>query len=217
MTLQCVLFDLDGTLADTAPDLLASLDYALNQRGWPKADPVKAQPAISRGALAMLRASVPEASESELEQLLSLLLDDYQANIARYTCLFPGVDSLLRWLELEHIRWGVVTNKKQRFTKPLMQALALDTRAACIISGDSTAHSKPHPAPMWAACQQVGVQPENCVYIGDARHDIEAGKRSGMMTLAASYGYLLPEDDPNTWGADAIISEPSMVRNWLEA
>ncbi|MDT8405664.1 MAG: phosphoglycolate phosphatase [Methylococcales bacterium] len=215
MSLRCVLFDLDGTLADTAPDLLASLDYALRQRGWPVAAQPQVQPAISRGALAMIRASLPHANATEQQTLLTLLLDYYELHIARHTRLFPGIEALLSWLEQHGLMWGVVTNKRQRFTLPLMRELGLYQRAACIISGDSTAHSKPHPEPMLTACAQIGVTPAQCLYLGDARHDITAGQAAGMTTLAASYGYIAPDDDPNQWGADGLITEPSALRAWI--
>jgi phosphoglycolate phosphatase len=118
-------------------------------------------------------------------------------------------------IEAQGLKWGVVTNKLERFTNPLMDALKLTDRASCIISGDTTANPKPHVEPMLAACKQAAVSPQECVYIGDAIHDITAGKNAKMKTLAALYGYLKPGDTPETWGADALIESPEQLATWI--
>jgi phosphoglycolate phosphatase len=143
------------------------------------------------------------------------MLDHYERNIAEHSIFFRGIEDLLKAIEAQGLKWGVVTNKRKRFTDPLMAALNLRDRAACIISGDSTAHAKPHPEPMLAACQHAGVKPQECVYIGDAIHDISAGKNARMKTLAALYGYLKPGDTPETWGADALIETPEQISTWI--
>ena len=215
--LACVLFDLDGTLADTAPDLIAALTRAMHNHGFgsPVADDV--QPYISYGAAAMVRESLNGSyTEQTHRQILDTMLNDYQQHIAVQTTLFSGMCEVLNTLETKGIKWGVVTNKLKRFTNPLMDALHLTARAACIISGDTTAKSKPHPEPMLTACREAGVKPEQCLYIGDSAHDIEAGRSVNMKTLAAAYGYLKPVDDPNNWGADNLIHSPGEILSWID-
>lgn len=215
--LDCVLFDLDGTLVDTAPDLIACLNQALFAHGYQAVDAQEVKPFISMGALPMIRHALPHEHESLHMQLLEWMLDCYQANIAEHSRFFDGMDQTLATIEALGLKWGVVTNKKQRFTDPLMDALDLTERAACIVSGDTTANSKPHPEPMLYACRQAQVDPQHCVYIGDAAHDIAAGKNVEMKTLAAVYGYLKEGDRPETWGADALIEHPEQILNWIHS
>lgn len=218
MQLSCVLFDLDGTLVDTAPDLLRCLNHALLRHGFTEANPDTVKPFISFGARAMIGASLGAALNSEAEEtLLKTMLDRYESHIADHSTFFAGIEDTLAKIEAQGLKWGVVTNKRRRFTDPLMAALKLTERAACIVSGDSTAFAKPHPEPMLTACKQAGVAPERCVYIGDASHDITAGKNVNMKTLAARYGYLKPGDRPETWGADAVIEAPADITDWIGA
>jgi phosphoglycolate phosphatase len=211
-----VLFDLDGTLLDTAPDLLAALDRAMRQHGFPPVDKERTKPFISYGAAAMVRAGLNGVYNDSLQtRILQTMLDHYQVNIAEQTRLFHGMKEVLDALESRGIVWGVVTNKRKRFTDPLMATLKLAERAACIVSGDTANNSKPHPEPMLLACRNAGVDPGRCLYVGDAAHDIEAGKSAGMTTLAAVYGYLKPDDDPRAWGADGLIREPLEILPWL--
>ena len=215
-TLSCVLFDLDGTLLDTAPDLISCLNQALGMHGLATVEPESVKPFISFGAAAMITEGLKNAVNKDLQSaILETMLDLYQANIAEHTIFFDGMSETLNAIEAQGLKWGVVTNKRERFTKPLMMALNLDDRAACIVSGDTTAYSKPHPEPMLAACKQAGVVPEECVYIGDAAHDISAGKNAQMKTLAAIYGYLNPVDQPETWGADALVETPEQILDWI--
>jgi len=216
--LSCVLFDLDGTLVDTAPDLLACLNKALSHYGFAAVPAATVKPFISFGAAAMIKKSL-ENSVSDVCQteILETMLDYYQHNIAEHSVFFDGIPEILASLEAQGLKWGVVTNKRERFTNPLMAALQLTDRAACIISGDTTANPKPHPEPMLAACKQAGVNPVECVYIGDAGHDITAGKNAQMKTLAALYGYLKPTDTPETWGADALIASPKQLSTWINS
>jgi len=215
--LDCVLFDLDGTLVDTAPDLIACLNQALSAEGFPEVRDSDLKPLISMGAMAMVKHVTADADPLRQNQLLDLMLDCYQNNIAEHSRFFQGIGETLDIIEAAGLKWGVVTNKRERFTLPLMKALDLDKRAACVISGDTTANSKPHPEPMLAACKQAGVKPENCVYIGDASHDITAGKNANMKTLAALYGYLKEGDQPDQWGADALIESPQHLQQWIQA
>jgi phosphoglycolate phosphatase len=218
LSLSCVLFDLDGTLVDTAPDLIAALNRALHNYGFEAVSIAAIKPYISYGAAAMIAKSLPENNHNEQLQstLLDYMLSSYQNHIAEKSRLFTGMADILESIEKQGLKWGVVTNKRERFTKPLMDELQLTHRAACIISGDSTANSKPHPEPMFKACKQANVKPKECVYIGDAAHDIEAGRRAEMQTLAAVYGYLKPDDQPENWGADALIKQPAEIANWFE-
>jgi len=216
--LSCVLFDLDGTLVDTAPDLIACLNKALALHGFAVPQPERVKPAISFGAAAMINESIAQAVSDRLRgDILATMLDLYQNNIAEHSVFFEGMVQTLDTIEAFGLKWGVVTNKRQRFTDPLMAALNLTTRAACIISGDSTANPKPHVEPMLAACKQAGVRPETCVFIGDASHDITAGKNARMLTLAALYGYIKPDDRPETWGADALIASPAHLTTWIRS
>lgn len=214
--LDCVLFDLDGTLVDTAPDLIACLNKALAAHSYPAVSHEAIKPCISLGALAMIKYAVPDIDSNQENQLLEFMLDCYQNNIAEHSRFFTGMAETLNNIENLGLKWGVVTNKRERFTLPLMDALNLSSRAACVISGDTTANSKPHPEPMLAACLQAKVQPENCVYIGDAAHDIAAGKSANMKTLAAVYGYLKEGDQPENWGADALIKHPQQLKQWIK-
>ncbi|MCQ8106099.1 phosphoglycolate phosphatase [Methylomonas sp. SURF-2] len=214
--LDCVLFDLDGTLVDTAPDLISCLNQTLLEHGYPAVPAAEVKPSISLGALAMIQRATQNLDAARQQQLLDHMLDCYQDNIAEHSRFFDGMSETLETIEALGLKWGVVTNKRERFTLPLMEALNLSRRAACIISGDTTANSKPHPEPMLAACRQAGVNPQNCVYIGDASHDITAGKNANMRTLAALYGYIKDSDQPENWGADALIEEPRQLQQWIK-
>jgi phosphoglycolate phosphatase len=214
--LSCVLFDLDGTLLNTAPDLAGALNKTLAHFGYAAVSVNSITPYISYGAAVMIEKALSQAvSETEKALMLAWLLDYYESHIADATHLFTGMPELLNTLEAQGLPWGVVTNKHERMTHPLMHALGLTTRAASIVCGDTTAHSKPHPEPMLTACRQIQVNPEECLYIGDALHDITAGKAANMRTLAATYGYIKPDDQPQDWGADALISHPSEIMDWI--
>jgi len=214
--LSCVLFDLDGTLVDTAPDLIACVNKAFVLHGFSEMPPETIKPYISFGAAAMIKHSLgTSVGDTEQADILETMLDCYQNNIAKHSVFFDGIPETLAFIEAQGLKWGVVTNKRERFTGPLMAALALSERAACIISGDTTANPKPHPEPMLAACKQAGVSPAECVYIGDASHDITAGKSAQMKTLAAVYGYLKPTDTPESWGADGLISSAKQLPSWI--
>jgi N-acetyl-D-muramate 6-phosphate phosphatase len=216
--LSCVLFDLDGTLVDTAPDLILCLNKALSSHGITSVADDKIKPFISFGAVAMINESLNQSiSEALRADILETMLDLYQNNIAEHTVFFKGMADTLDAIEAQGLKWGVVTNKRERFTNPLMDALRLTDRAACIISGDTTANPKPHVQPMLAACKKAAVKPQECVYIGDASHDITAGKNAHMKTLAALYGYLKPGDTPEAWGADALIESPEQLSTWIRS
>ena len=212
-----VLFDLDGTLADTAPDLAFALNTVLAEEGRATLSLDRIRPHVSQGATALLRFGFAiEPQQQHFAVLLQRFLQVYQANLARQTRLFPGMAELLDRLEQNHLRWGVVTNKPAYLTDPLMRALQLDRRAACIVSGDTTPESKPHPAPMLHACALAGCTAPQCLYVGDAQRDIEAGRRAGMKTMVALFGYINDGERPETWQADAMAHQPLEIFNWLQ-
>lgn len=213
-----ILFDLDGTLADTAPDLALALNTLRAQEGLTPLPDEPIRLAVSNGSNALVRLGfdIPPG-EPRFTALRERLLDLYQGHIASRTRLFPGMEGVLAALEQRGLCWGVVTNKPAFLTDPLMRELGLDARAACIISGDSTTHGKPHPAPLLLACEQVGIAPAESLYVGDAERDVEAGRRAGMHTLVALFGYIPPRVDPAHWSADAMIETPGQLLDWLGA
>jgi phosphoglycolate phosphatase len=225
LKLSCVLFDLDGTLVDTAPDLIACLNFALEQHGFSSVMPEYVKPHVSFGAVAMIDASLIlsanieaglEVDDKKRALILATMLKEYETNIARHSRFFDGILDVLNFIETQNLSWGIVTNKRERFTMPLIYDLDLQNRAACVICGDTTPYSKPHPAPLLEACKRANVSVEECVYIGDAAHDIAAGKNAGMHTLAATYGYLQPNDNAENWGANLLIDSPQQLLAWLK-
>jgi 2-phosphoglycolate phosphatase len=207
--IHLVLFDLDGTLADTAPDLAYALNQTLEKHGRDPLPFEQIRPHVSHGGIALIRAGFGiEPEHPEFQQYREDLLDIYQQNIARETVLFPDMPQVLEQLEQHGIGWGIVTNKPAWLTDPLMQGMGLTHRAACIISGDTTPNSKPHPGPILYACESAGITPTACLYIGDAERDIVAGRDAGTATLTALFGYLDEKDQPDSWGADDCIAEP---------
>jgi len=211
-----VLFDLDGTFADTAPDMAYALNAVLRARGHEPKPFEAIRPHVSHGGKALIRVGfglTPE--DAEFDTLRRLFLDTYQDNIARETRLFPGMADLIESLEQRDIPWGIVTNKPAWLTEPLMRALGLNERAACIISGDTTPYSKPHPEPILHACRLIRREPQHCWYVGDAERDIEAGRAAGARTLIARFGYLGDADRPDDWGADGAIDHPLDLLSWL--
>ena len=213
---SCVLFDLDGTLVDTAPDLFACLNESLQYHGFSVVSDVQLKHYISHGAVVLVEESLKDnASTQEKALVVETLLAIYQQNIMRYSAFFDGMLDVLDMIERRGLKWGIVTNKRQRFTNPLIVALNLTERAACVVSGDTTANPKPHIDPMIEACKQAQVLAHECVYIGDAIHDIKAGKNAQMKTLIALYGYLSDKDKPEEWGADGLISSPQQLSTWI--
>ena len=212
-----VLFDLDGTLLDTAPDLAFACNTAILEQGLEPQPLGALKPLISGGAEAMLRYALERnCRENDLDLLLQRMLALYEQNIAVQTQFFDGMETVLEELERRDLRWGIVTNKTRRFTEPLLQSLNLLQRAGCVISGDTLPERKPHPMPMLEACRRIGRQPEECVYIGDARRDIEAGRNAGMTTLAALYGYVDENDPAQSWGANGLLRHPHELVAWLD-
>jgi len=218
MPIKTVLFDLDGTLADTAPDLAQALNAVRLAHDLPALPFDTIRPVVSHGGRALIQlgfASVTE-SQAELESLREELLLIYSNNIAAQTVLFPGMGDLLDELESRDLRWGVVTNKPGWLTDPLMEALELGHRSDCIVSGDTLVQRKPDPAPLLHACELCGCRAEECLYVGDAERDIEAGRRAGMQTLVALFGYIGETDRPDSWGASGLVDSPEAILQWLD-
>ncbi|MBE0439837.1 MAG: HAD-IA family hydrolase [Gammaproteobacteria bacterium] len=211
-----ILFDLDGTLVDTAPDLAFALNSLLEEQGKSILPYETIRPIASNGADGLLELGFGSSDHDDLlPTLRERLLAIYQDNISRQSKLFGGMNEVLSALEQANITWGIITNKPAFLTDPLVKNLALHHRARCVVSGDTTPYSKPHPAPMMHACQLINVPPERCIYIGDAARDIEAGKNANMRTVAALYGYVGESDNPDNWQADAHINHPSEILQWI--
>ncbi len=214
--IKTVLFDLDGTLIDTAPDMVAALDKLCAEEKQNTLPFETVRPVVSNGSVALVKLAFGENLDAQrLEYLKKRYLEIYKQDVAIDSRLFEGTQTVLDYLTEHDMNWGVVTNKPGWLTLPLMKALALDVHAACIVSGDSTENRKPHPEPMHHACELAGSKSEECIYIGDARRDIEAGNNAGMKTLIASYGYISEHEDTNDWGADALINSPVEILQHL--
>ena len=216
--LEAVLFDLDGTLADTLPDLAGALDSVARETGAGTVDEARLRPLVSRGTREML-ASVfaHEPDRARIDHARRRFLERYREGVAVRTRLFPGMDAVLDTIERRGARWGVVTNKHAWLTEPLLEALGLHRRAACVVSGDSAAHPKPHPAPLLLACERLSIAPGAAVYVGDSRSDVESGRAAGMATLSAGWGYFDPGDPPQGWGADVDAGTPGDLLDWVRS
>jgi phosphoglycolate phosphatase len=211
VSVEAVLFDLDGTLVDTAPDLVAVLNRLLVERGRTRMPYAVARNEVSNGARGLLRLGFGDlGSPDELETLRRRFLDIYAEEVSSRSRLFMDLDEIDELLS--ETSWGVVTNKPDAFTRPLLAAVGLAERARCVVSGDRLPQRKPHPAPLRLAADELGVPASRCVYVGDAARDIEAGKNAGMATIAAAYGYIRPREDPRAWGADVVIRRPADLR-----
>lgn len=217
-TPRCLLFDLDGTLVDTAPDLAATLNTLRAEHGLAPLDFDLIRPHVSHGARAMVRVGFGIGEEdARFSALRERFLALYRDRLMVHSRLFAGMEELLAAVESRGVKWGIVTNKPAWLTEPLAAGLGLAERAACIISGDSTRNRKPHPEPLLHASALVGIAPERCLYVGDARRDVEAGRAAGMRTLVALFGYLGTDDRPHEWEADGLIDHPLDILPWLNA
>jgi len=218
LPVDAVLFDLDGTLADTAPDLGAALNRVRRDLGL---DPVALETlrsSASHGARGLLRTGLGVLPEHpDYIALRNAFLAQYEAALCVDTKLFADVDALLDAIEARSLKWGIVTNKAMRYTTPLIAQLGLHKRTAAVVCGDTTPFPKPHPAPLLAAAELLGIAPERCVYVGDAERDVTAGIAAGMRTIVARYGYIEAHESPETWPADGAIDHPSALLDWLPA
>lgn len=212
-----VLFDLDGTLLDTAPDFFRILNQMRAEQQLASIDyePIRQQ--VSNGAAAMVRTAFQiDNDHSKFGKLQQSLLDRYQLSPAQDSTLFSGTPELLDWLEQQQIPWGIVTNKPERFCIPILEALQLQQRCAVLICPDHTEHRKPHPEGLLKACNKLDIKPQHCLYVGDHRRDIEAGINANMTTVAALYGYIDQQDPPSQWQADLQAQSPSELLQWLK-
>jgi phosphoglycolate phosphatase len=216
LRVELVLFDLDGTLADTAPDLVDAINDCLIERGRPERPLAELRGWVSHGARGLIEQAfgLKPGDEGYLE-VRDEFIARYEARLCRHTALFPGVDEMLGRIEQAGMKWGIVTNKIARLTDPLMRELGLERRAACVVSGDTAARPKPDPAPIRYALQRCACAAHLSVYVGDDRRDIEAGRAAGVRTFAAAYGYSGDVDDIAQWNADHIIDRPLDLLAWL--
>ena len=215
--LKAVLFDLDGTLIDSAPDLGAAADKLRTDRGLPSLDASLYRPHAGAGARGMLKVAFNMTPDHpEFPALREAFFVNYESAMTERTLVFEGVPELVEALQARGLQWGVVTNKMARFTDPLTQALPLFNTAAAVVSGDTTPHPKPHPAPLLEAARRLGVDPAHCWYVGDDERDIQAGRAAGMATVAAAYGYLGHGADHAQWAADHTIDHPLALLKLLE-
>jgi len=212
---RAVLFDLDGMLLDTAPDLIAAVNRLRAQQGLPMIAAEQFRPFVSKGGSAMMAAAFPHLEAAARAELLPIFLDLYRQDIAQTTVLFPGFAEALVALQQRGLRLGIVTNKPTWLVTPLLLALGLTEHFGAVLCGDSLAEKKPHPAPILEACRRLAVAPEAAVMVGDDRRDIASARAAGSAALAAAFGYIGSDDDPADWGADAVIDRPAGILDWL--
>ncbi len=216
--INSVLFDLDGTLLDTAPDMTNALNLLLAEEGKAPLTYEFCRDYVSHGSIAMVTLGFGDQQDTaEFERRRQRFLDLYEKNLCVDTKLFEGMDETLSFLEEHDIRWGVVTNKPAFLTGPLLEELKLSERACSIVSGDTIKERKPDPAPLYLAANECGSLATECLYVGDAERDIEAGNRANMCTLLASYGYIDQHQTPIEWGANGIVENPQEILEWVFA
>lgn len=201
---ELVLFDLDGTLVDTAPDMVLTLQEMQRDHDREQIDYGLARANVSNGAMGLLRVGFPDLDMNGRSALVAEYVERYAERLCERTTVFSGLERLLDRLDDLGRLWGVVTNKPARLTEPLLHQLGLASRSVCAVSGDTLAVRKPEPEPILLGCEIAGVAPQRAIYVGDASRDIEAGSRAGAATVAAAYGYITEDDDPRRWGADSI-------------
>ena len=207
LPLRAVLFDLDGTLVDSAPDLISAVQALCNELGAPPPDAQAVRRVVSAGGRAMLRQGLPGADEVMIDQWLPRFLDIYSVNMAEHTRLYDGMDEVLGGFEARGIAWGIVTNKPGWLARPLLDLLALDTRCSALVTGDCLPVRKPDPAPVLYAGELARVDAASTAFVGDDLRDVQAGRAAGTLTIAAAWGYL-NGGDPNAWGADRVVDLP---------
>ena len=214
--IRAVLFDLDGTFADTAPDLAAALNHVRATRNLAPLPLEILRPQASHGSAGLLKIGMNVTPESpDFATLRDIFLAHYTAHICDHTKLFDGMAQLINTLEQRGLKWGIVTNKPHRFTVPLMQALGYAERASCLISGDTCAHAKPHPAPMLKACELIQIAPGNCLYLGDDKRDMDAANAVNMHGIIANYGYVSDDVSIQNWQAYGSVAYPLALLDYL--
>jgi len=213
---QAVLFDLDVTLADTAPDLAAAVNKMRHERGLEMVPLENLRPLASAGARGLIGGAFGIGPEHpEFAAMREEFLANYEADLCIETTLFQGIDAVLDELDARGVRWGIVTNKVARLTDPLVALLGLDLRAGCVVSGDTTPHSKPHPAPLLHAARMLDLSPERIVYVGDDLRDVQAGFAAGMVTVAGAFGYCGNDMPPTRWHAQHVVQSPAELQKLL--
>ena len=216
--INTILFDLDGTLVDTAPDLGHALNLQLIKHGKPPLAHEKIRPFASHGSRGLIGLGFGiTPKDANFIEMRDEYLSIYDTVFTRSPVLLPGIAELLQEIENKGLNWGIVTNKPRRFTVGLIESMGLNlqNRAACVVCGDDAPQPKPSPATLLLACKQIGVKPENCVYVGDAERDVIAGKAAGMKTVVALFGYIDVTDKPSEWGADASIDTPNDLLKFI--
>ncbi len=212
-----MLFDLDGTLLDTAPDMWSAMNILLGERGRAPLPYAAVRPWVSHGAAGVLRQGFADADALSFAELQRRFLEIYRADLSSGTRLFPGMEHVLDALAERGLRTGIVTNKAAWLTEPLLEQMAIRARFDCVVSGDTVAERKPHPLPMLHAASLAGAAPAQCIYVGDALRDVQAAHSAGMAALVALYGYMSAEDTPRAWGGEGNLAEPLDLLPWLEA
>ncbi|MEZ0469901.1 phosphoglycolate phosphatase [Luteimonas salinilitoris] len=203
------LFDLDGTLLDSAPDMLATVNRMRGDRGLPPMPLADLRPRVSRGARAMAAAAFPDIAPEKIPDLVPEFLDVYRQELGRHSAPFDGVEAMLAALEAAGCRWGIVTNKPEYLAREILPQLGWASRCAVLVGGDTLAERKPHPLPLLHAAGKIGLAPAECVYVGDDERDIIAARAAGMASVVALWGYRLCEDDPVAWRGDVMIESPA--------
>jgi phosphoglycolate phosphatase len=217
LNLRAVLFDLDGTLLDTAPDMVAALNALRAEESLPPLPYDTVRSAVSHGAARVVKVGFPEADAEAMPTLQQRFLNIYRGALSCETRLFPGMDAVLAQLASLRIKLGIVTNKAAWLTDPLLLELGLRPLFACVVSGDTLAERKPHPLPLLHAAALAGVHPSECIYVGDAERDVQAAHAAAMPALVANYGYLRADEDSSLWEGDGYLSRPLDLLEWVEA
>jgi phosphoglycolate phosphatase len=214
--LEAVLFDLDGTLIDTAPDMARTVNEMRRRRGLAAVPLEQVRPFVSHGARGKITYAFRITTDDpRFQAMREEFLQIYADNICVDSVLFPGMEELLRHLEEREVAWGVVTNKFERLARPLLEALGLTDRAAIIVGGDTCPRPKPYPDPLLHAAAELSVAPRRTLYVGDDKRDVDAARAAGMPVVVAAYGYLGDGDPPALWGADAILESPEAMMRWM--
>jgi phosphoglycolate phosphatase len=216
--IKAVLFDLDGTFADTAPDLGAALNHVLAQHDLPPVPIEMSRLQASHGTIGLLGLGFGITPENpQFATLREEFLVHYTAHICDHTTLFTGMSELIATIEQRRLAWGIVTNKPHRFTVPLMQSLGYASRAGCMVSGDTCAFAKPHPMPMLHAAKLINIAPENCLYLGDDKRDMEAANAANMQGVIAEYGYIDPSADLKSWQSAGRVQTPLELLRYIDS
>jgi N-acetyl-D-muramate 6-phosphate phosphatase len=211
-----VLFDLDGTLLDTAPDMVNALNQLRAEHDLAALPYETVRSGVSHGAARVVAIGFPHLDAATAVSLQRRFLEIYRSALARETQLFPGMDQVLDYLDEHGVKTGIVTNKAAWLTEPLLEELGLRARFACVVCGDTLPQRKPHPEPLLHAAQLAQVSAQQCIYVGDAERDVQAAHAAGMPALVANYGYLRPDEDSTTWGGEAYLEHPLDLLRWLQ-